>query len=79
MINKTYNDLVYNIRQDLKEEILDYIEQRTYQMEKILENGVMTWANAKGESFDRISCARQKVYAKIIILRNLCSSIYERY
>lgn len=79
MISQAYNDLVDQIRRDLKEEILDDIEKRTNQMQKVLENGTPIWMYTIGDRFARIHNARQKVWTKIHILNQMWITIQERY
>lgn len=79
MINQAYNDLVKEIRRDLKDEILEDIHQQISQIAKILQNGRPIWASAKGESFQRIHDARQKLYTRIFYLREMWTTISERY
>ena len=79
MINQAYNDLVKQIRRDLKDEILDYIEERTEQMRKVLDNGAPIWYQTQGERFSRLNDARLKVHNKIHILNEMWVIIYNRY
>lgn len=79
MINQAYNDLVKQIRRDLKDEILDYIEERTEQMRKVLDNGAPIWNQTQGERFLRLNDARLKVHNKIHILNEMWFIIYNRY
>ena len=79
MISEAYNDLVKQIRLDLKDEILDDIEKRTDQMRKVLDNGRPIYENALGDRFFRIHDARQKVWTKCNILNDMWRTIMERY
>lgn len=79
MISEAYNDLVKQIRRDLKDDILDDIEKRTDQMRKVLDNGAPIWRDALGERHDRIFNARQKVWTKLHILNEMYGTIVERY
>ena len=77
MINQAYNDLVKEIRRDLKEEILDDIVKRTNQMEKVLANGRPLFESAIG--YSRIYDARTKVWNKIKMLLQMWSLINDHY
>lgn len=79
MINQAYNDLVKQIRRDLKDEILDDIKKRTEQMKKVLENGRPIYENSIGIRFSRIHDARMNVWNKINILDQMWVTILERY
>ena len=79
MINKAYNDLVKQIRRDLKDEILDDINKRTEQMRKVLENGRPIYENSIGIRFSRIHDARMNVWNKINTLNEMWVTILERY
>lgn len=79
MISEAYNDLVKQIRRDLKDDILDDIEKRTDQMRKVLDNGRPIYENALGDRFSRIYDARQKVWTKCHILNEMWCTIMERY
>lgn len=79
MISQAYNDLVKQIRRDLKDEILEDIEKRVVQMREVLDNGAPIWRDALGERFDRIHNARQKVWTKLHILNEMYGTIVERY
>lgn len=79
MISQAYNELVKQIRRDLKDEILEDIEKRTNQMRKLLDNGRPIFENALGDRFSRIHDARQKVWTKCHILNEMWFTIIERY
>lgn len=79
MISQAYNDLVKQIRRDLRDEILDDIEKRSAQLRKVLDNGLPIWREALGNRFARIHDARQNVYKKIHFLDQLWITIQERY
>lgn len=79
MIDKAYKELAKEIRRDLIDEIVNDIQQRINQMEKLLENGAPIWAHALGKSFERIHDTRQRIYRKIYYLREMQYSILERY
>lgn len=79
MIDKAYKELAKEIRRDLLHEIVNDIEQRINQMEKLLNNGELIWTQAYGKSFERIHDARRKLYIKIFNYREIMSLIFERY
>lgn len=79
MINKAYNDLVKQIRNDLKDEILNDIEKRNEQMRKVLDNGRPIFENTLGDRFSRLHDARSKVWHKISMLDDMWTTIYLRY
>lgn len=75
MINQAYNDLVKQIRNDLKDEILEDIEKRNEQMRKVLDNGRPILENTLGDRFSRLYDARMKVWKKIFMLDEMWSTI----
>lgn len=79
MINQAYNDLVKQIRNDLRDEILDDIEKRNEQMRKVLDNGRPIFENTLGDRFSRLYDARMKVWDKISMLDEMWTTIYHRY